>query len=143
MNKVATKVIRRAADADEKIDQIASGEDMRKKANRAIIAKHAADKTLKSPVERVVGSSVCHVNYLVRDFMESLKPYPQYWTVTGYYPYADGGPVHVDYPGGPDEARVCEIKRDIMKKIGKRYAVISKDKDGNEMDMQAIAEQLG
>lgn len=142
-SKVKTRVIRRGVTTDDNIDAIVSGTD-KVRADRAVLAKFESDKTLRSPIERVVGSTICHLNFLVKELMEPFKSYPQHWTVGMFYPYAKGGPVYIDSPNSNSmDMKICEQKREILKTAGKRYAIVSQNKEGLDMDMQGIAEQLG
>lgn len=110
--------------------------------------RHEKESVFTNPIERVVQSKYCHLNYAVRELIAVYKHLPQHVTVSMFYPNAKDSngrvsPAMFDFPESSEDKLVCKQKREILKKAGYRYAIITKSKDGEEMDMQDIAEQLG
>ncbi len=109
---------------------------------RTAQAANAPKRMWRNDLERVVQTEICHINFFIREVAEEFKLQPHHGTIKYYYPAAEGGPVYVDTPGSAEEIKACERKRPIMKKLGKRYAIVPMERDGKMMSAVDIAKQL-
>lgn len=82
--------------------------------------------------EKLAGSSTFYRNRLVPQLEEAFPGCTIDWTVALYFPFAEGGPLHVDEPRFGFDVDRCRAKAEVMRKAGLRYVYLQK---GDKVDV--------
>lgn len=87
-------------------------------------AKYESRRNLVTVPEKISGNKNCEMNAIIWQLKEKYPQDSDMFHIEFMYPWAQGGPLYVDFCNFDDEIQKCKKKAEVMKIIGLRYLVM-------------------
>lgn len=123
--ETVTKRKTKAAKSLEPTDMVDNYDNLpMKEKYKTRIALMQSPKNLSSMTDIVAKDFLSYRGYLVRELKEVFFMKAHMWHVDKYYPEAFCGPLLIDEPRTKQELADCLLKKEALKKLGKKYLII-------------------